>query len=98
MRSLAFTLALAVVSTASMAQTDRSHVAALTADELKVIALECNRRASQTLLGVAEATHCSLAFEELKQRVFGGDFGRLLAWWQEQRGADAKLSGRTTGR
>ncbi len=92
MRPLAFTLALAVVSTASTAQPDRSQLAALTLDELKLVYLECDRRAGQTLLSVTEAVHCSMAAEELKQRGFGGDFGRLLAWWHEQRRADAKPS------
>ena len=90
MRTLVFTLTLAVVSTASTAEPDRSHLAALTVDELKLMYLECNGRASQTLLGPGEAAHCSMAVEELKQRGFGGDFGRLLAWWHEQRRADGK--------
>ena len=93
MRPLAYTLTLAaVVSTASTAQPDRSHLAALTVDELKLMYLECDRRARQTMLGSAEAAHCSMAYEELKQRGFGGDFGRLLAWWQAQQRADARLT------
>ena len=55
MRPLAFTFALAVVSTASTAQPDRSHLAALTVDELKSKYLDCNRRAGQTLLGAPGA-------------------------------------------
>ena len=98
MRPLAFTLALAVVSTSSTAQPDRSHLAALTVDELRHVYLECDRRAAQALLGAAEAAHCSMAAEELKQRGFGGDFGRLLAWWQAQRRADAKPSAQDIGR
>lgn len=97
MRPLAFTVALAVVSTASTAQPDRSHLAALTVNELKHMYLECNRRAGQTLLGAGEAADCSMVAEELKQRGFGGDFGRLLAWWQAQRRADAKPSAQGTG-
>lgn len=92
MRPLAFALALAVVSTPSTAQPDRSHLAALTVTELRLIYLECDRRAGQTLLGAAEAAHCSMAAEELKQRGFGGDFGRLLAWWQAQRRVDPRPS------
>ena len=98
MRPLAFTFALAVVSTASTAQPDRSHLAALTVDELKYMYLDCNRRAAQTLLGAGEAADCSMVAEELKQRGFGGDFGRLLAWWQAQRRAEAKPSAQGTGR
>jgi hypothetical protein len=98
MRPLAFTFALAVVSTASTAQPDRSHLATLTVDELKSTYLDCNRRAGQTLLGAAEAADCSMVAEELKQRGFGGDFGRLLAWWQAQRRADAQPSAQGTVR
>jgi len=99
MRPLACTLALAAfVSTASTAQPDRSHLAALTVDELKLMYLECDRRARQTMLDSAEAAHCSMAAEELKQRGFGGDFGRLLAWWQAQQRADARLSAQSRGR
>jgi hypothetical protein len=97
MRPFAFILALVVVSTASTAQPERGHFAALTVDELKLMVLECDRRAGQTLLGAAAAAHCSMAFEELKQRGFGGDFGRLLAWWQGQRRADAKPSAQGEG-
>ena len=92
MRAFALTLALAVVSAASTAQPDRTYLAALTVDELRLVYLECDRRAGRTLMGAAEAAHCSMAAEELRQRGFGGDFGRLLAWWQAQRRADAKPS------
>ena len=98
MRPLAFTLVLVVVSAASTAQPDRRHLAALTVDELRHLYLECDRRASQTLLGAAEAAHCSMAAEELKQRGFGGDFGRLLAWWQAHRRRDPKPSAQDIGR
>jgi hypothetical protein len=98
MRPLAFTVALAVVSTASTAQPDRSHLAALTVDELKVLYLECDHRAGQTLLGAAEGAHCSMVAEELKQRGFGGDFGRLFAWWRAQGRAEPKPSAQGVGR
>jgi hypothetical protein len=39
-----------------------------------------------------------MAAEELKQRGFGGDFGRLLVWWQAQQRADARLSAQGRGR
>ena len=98
MRRLAFTLALAAASSVSTAQPDRSHLAALTVEELRLMYLECDRRAGQTLLGAAEAADCSMAAEELKQRAFGGDFGQLLAWWQAQRSANAKPSAQGIGR
>jgi len=85
----ALPLALAMV-TAVAAPPDRSHLAAVTVDELKVAYLECDRRASHALLDVADAAHCSMVFEELKQRAFGGDWNRLLAWWRAQQLAQAQ--------
>jgi hypothetical protein len=92
MRPLALTLALAAVSTASSGQPDRSELAAVALADLRLMYLHCDRRAAQTLLGAAEAGHCSLVAEELKQRGFGGDFDRLLAWWRAQRRVDAQPS------
>jgi len=60
-----------------------------TAEELKQVFLECERQASAGLIDLAGASQCSSGFEELKHRVFGGDFSRLLAWWQAQRAAAA---------
>ena len=74
MRPLAFTLVLAVVSIASTARPDRRHLAALTVDELKLMYLECNHRAAQTLFFTAEDAHSWMVHEEPKQRGFGGDF------------------------
>jgi hypothetical protein len=78
-------LTLALAALTATAEPDRSHLAAVTIDELKAVYLACDRRASSALLDAAEAAHCSLIHEELKQRAFGGDYARLLAWWLSQR-------------
>jgi hypothetical protein len=39
------------------------------------------------LLGFGDAAACSRVHEELKQRGFGGDWGRMLAWWKSQSAA-----------
>ena len=84
----AIPLALAVL--AAVAQPDRSHLAAVTVDELKLVYLECDRRASSALLDAADAAHCSSIHEELKQRAFGGDWNRMLAWWRTQQLSQAQ--------
>ncbi|OUL99252.1 hypothetical protein [Variovorax sp. JS1663] len=75
----------------ALAQPPRPHLAATSAEELKRIYLDCDRVASRTVLDFAAAAHCSMVGEELKHRVFDGDFDRLIAWWRAQkpRSADA---------
>jgi len=57
--------------------------------ELQTAYLECDRMAMTTLLDFGTAAQCSVVYETFKERVFGGDFGRLLAWHEQQRKADA---------
>jgi hypothetical protein len=76
------------------AASDGSEPAALTLDKLKSAYLDCDRRATTAFLDAGDAANCSLVYEELKQRVFGGDFEHLLAWWQSQRGADMNAKSR----
>jgi hypothetical protein len=52
----------------------------LTIDELKHVYLTCNRTAASGQLNTGRIQYCSIVYEELKQRAFGGDFDRLLAW------------------
>jgi hypothetical protein len=55
-----------------------------TPEQLKSDYLHCERLAQATLLDFGTAGDCSMVYEELKQRVFGGDFHLLLAWWRQQ--------------
>lgn len=57
----------------------------LTVDELKRAYLACNRGALDDRLGTAGIIRCSLIYEELKRRAFGGDFGKLLVWSRSQK-------------
>lgn len=52
---------------------------------LESVYLQCDRESRVRLLGFGEAAHCSQVAEELLRRRFGGDFRRLIAWWQSQR-------------
>ena len=38
-------------------------------------------------MGFDEAALCSIGFEALKKRKFGGDFNAMLAWWRLHRDA-----------
>lgn len=55
--------------------------------QLKAAYLQCNQLAETSLLDFGTAAGCSMVYEALKERVFGGDFHRLLAWSREQRPA-----------
>lgn len=86
---------LAATALQTVAQTDpwqagRTQVAAMSVDRLKVAYLECDRAATEHVLPPSVAQHCSIVGEELKQRHFGGDFGKLIEWWRaEKRKAEA---------
>lgn len=64
------------------AQPGRDEVAGLSAEQLKTSYLMCDRRANREFLGFADAVFCSHISEALKHKVFGGDFDKLLEWWQ----------------
>ena len=57
--------------------------------ELESAYLDCDRMAMTTLLDFGTAAQCSVVYEKFKERVFGGDFNRLLAWHQQLRTAGA---------
>ena len=74
-----------VPSPAQAQAPDRRHLASASVEALQRTYLECDRVATNTLLDLASAAHCSMVGEELKHRVFGGDLERLLAWWRANR-------------
>jgi hypothetical protein len=55
------------------------------ADALKREYLMCERAATQTLLDPAEARACSVLYEQVRNRLFGGSFDALLDWWRGAR-------------
>lgn len=77
-------LVLTVACTHAAAQPDRAFLARTGAEDLKKSFLACDRSARDGLLDGGEAAACSMVYEELKERVFGGDFQALLAWWKTQ--------------
>jgi len=90
---LAISLALWVPG--GMAEPDRAHLADISVEQLKGAYLECERRASRMLLDVDDSTACSMLHEELRQRGFGGNFRRMLAWWSAHKQQNAEMAGST---
>lgn len=54
-------------------------------DTLKQQYLACARDAAERRLTHEESATCSQTSERLVQQGFGGDLGRLLAWWRASR-------------
>lgn len=76
-------LALAL-ATATHADSTDDEPGAAAIDKLKEAYLACNRDASSGGFNRAGIMRCSMIYEELKQRAFGGDFLRLLEWSSAQ--------------
>lgn len=78
------TAALALAAaTAVQAEPSRAHLQPLTPAQLEQRYLQCESLAADAQLDGGSAMHCSLVYEEFKQRVFGGSYERLLAWWRD---------------
>lgn len=61
-----------------------------TEQDLKGLYLSCANASSNRLLDLDEATVCSSGSEELKNRVFHGNFKKTLAWWSSHKNDEAK--------
>ena len=51
---------------------------------LKRIVVQCDGDARQELLDPGRAFSCSIGYEALLRRGFGGDFQALLQWWRSR--------------
>lgn len=79
---LKFGIFLMSCSLSADGQPGREEVAGLSAEQLKTSYLMCERRASREILGFEDAVVCPHISEALKHKVFGGDFDKLIEWWQ----------------
>ena len=76
-----------------IAQAGTPHTPAIPLEKLKSAYLQCEQTAVSGRLGTGDIMLCSVLYEELKQRAFGGDFPRLKAWADGQlRPASAQQS------
>ena len=71
----------------AMAMASASDLPELSEAELKHYFMVCDRNASEGLLDDADAATCSVIYEMLKDRCFGGDSKALLEWWREEKNA-----------
>jgi hypothetical protein len=79
-------------ASAAAQQSTRSSPSKVLMPELSIDDLErtfwaCDYAAPSGLVDMRAAIPCGLANEDLKQRKFGGDFDKLLAWWQQNKAA-----------
>ena len=90
--TIAASLVLATLASNPRAQPPDSSHAAVDREvhSLKAAYLRCEQAATERLLGSQEAASCSAIYEKLLKVGFGGDFKRLLAWWQAERVAEAR--------
>jgi hypothetical protein len=75
-RSLALAAALVSLVLPAQARTP----AALSPESLRAAYLACERAATAERMDTGGVMECSVIYEDLKRRVFGGDFARLRAW------------------
>jgi len=47
----------------------------------------CDWSSTLSRLGATQIASCASAAEELKARKFGGEFEKLIAWWQKNKAA-----------
>jgi hypothetical protein len=54
---------------------------------LKEMMMQCGDSANQRLLDLGTAAMCSMGYEALMRKSFGGNFRELMAWWRSERAA-----------
>lgn len=52
---------------------------------LKAMFMDCAAATREHVLDFGSATFCSVGYEALLKRGFGGDFQALMGWWRSQR-------------
>jgi hypothetical protein len=93
--SLFLAASLLAAAFAAAAQPDPGDFSQLSAEQLKINYLGCDRISTERALSFEEAHFCVLIGEALKKREFGGSFARLMDWWRsEKRRAELAAAGR----
>jgi hypothetical protein len=52
---------------------------------LKSLFIECSHAAGERILDLGSAAFCSMGYEALLSKGFGGNFHALLGWWRRER-------------
>ena len=78
------------------ASSPRAHSVALSGAGLEEVFWVCDYVATTRGVGAAPAALCEAVYDEIKATKFGGDFGLLLTWWQQNKPAEHdKLANRS---
>lgn len=77
----AFGLATVLSASAGHADPRETALSCLDIAQLKVLYLNCERRAQSVGMNRAESTGCSEIYYELKARAFGDDYARIRDWY-----------------
>jgi hypothetical protein len=64
----------------------RGHLEGLTVSQIKHVDLNCSNEPMERRLAGGEAAMCSIAYDVLLNRHYGGNFDALLAWSRQQGG------------
>jgi hypothetical protein len=78
---------LALASTTSFAQVANKlpEIEALPMDKLEALHWDCDYMASKQQMDAGDAGICSVVYERIKAEKFGGDFNKMLAWWNQNK-------------
>ena len=52
---------------------------------LKVLMVQCSESANMQLLDLGSAAMCSMGYEALLRKGFGGSFVAMMMWWKGER-------------
>lgn len=70
------------------------HIGSMPIEELKSVYLSCEQAATASRLTSDDVMHCSVVYEELKDKAFGGEFRQIMAWLDRQKMALGRVWGR----
>jgi hypothetical protein len=59
---------------------DPSGISSMSVDELKSVYLRCEQATTIRRLNGGDVMYCSLVYEQLKEKAFGGEFRRITYW------------------
>lgn len=95
MKFIACMLPVVLAAPAALAQAVQTEMDKLGVEQLKAIYLLCSDATLRGRMSTSGTMHCSVAYEELKRRAFGGSFDQLLAWSRAQPAASEGHLSRT---
>lgn len=84
----ATTLALGLLGAASAVHATSPDWSRVDSARLEQLFWDCDARATREALSAGDGALCASLTDELKLRLFDGDFDQLLAWWRAGKAAE----------